>query len=70
MLTVALDFLVVERRNCGVIASGGTLPQVTVGEQHVQPKPSGFSTNDVDGPVHVTNRKSVESESDVEPHLR
>ena len=69
MLLVVLDFLVEEARN-GDVAIFGSLRQLLSGKEQVPPEAPGLSTNDVDGPVHVPDRKPVEGEADVEPHFR
>ena len=69
LLLVVLDLLVEEAWN-GDVAIFRSPRQLFSGKEQIPPEASGLSTNDVDGPVHVPDRKPVEREADVEPHFR
>jgi hypothetical protein len=70
LLPVGVDLLVEERRYLDAAGLGGFPRSLDSREEEVVPKPAGLATNDVDGPMHVADRKPVEREPDVEAHLR
>ena len=68
LLLIFLNFLIKETGNLGFRFDHFFFGGIFSGKEQVPPKATGFSTNDVDSSVHISDWKTVERETNVKTH--